>query len=135
MSKKNTLENMFPHASFPYRVEHKDKNDTRICWFSHPSHVQKYLDRSKLDVSMCKIDTHPDYTPVELQGSKKKTKKQDLFASVDTYVKITDKPAPRKKAAPAAPRSASKTPAKTRKSAATTGTAKPRTASPRSKKK
>jgi hypothetical protein len=135
MSKKNTLENMFPHASFPYRVEHKDKNDTKICWFSHPTHVQKYLDRSKLDASMCKIDTHPDYAPVEIQGTKKRTKKQDLFASVDTYVKITDKPAPRKKAAPEAPSSASKAPAKTRKRSTATSAAKAPTASPRSKKK
>jgi hypothetical protein len=139
-------EDLFPHSNFGYRVEHKDGNDNKICWFCHHTHVAKYFEKYKIDASTCKIDVHPDYPPLEEKQEKVKkprtTKKDKVFADLDTYVKITDveeKPKRTRKktaeAAPAAPRSGRKTPAKTPKQSAADPAAKPRTASPRSKKK
>lgn len=145
---KNNLktEDLFPHANFGYRVEHKDRNDNKICWFSHPTHVEKYILKYKINVSECRIDVHPDFTPLETKQEKVKkprtTKKDKVFADLDTYVKITDveeKPKQTRKqpakASPAPTRSARKTPAKTPKQSAAAPAAKTRTASPRSKKK
>ena len=135
-------EDLFPHANFGYRLEHKDRNDNKICWFSHYTHVGKYIEKYKINASECKIDVHPDYPPLEVKLEKVKkprtTKKDKVFADLDTYVKITDAEKKRKqpaKASPAPTRSARKTPAKTAKQSAAAPAAKTPTASPRSKKK
>ncbi len=139
-------EELFPHSNFGYRLEHKDRNDNKICWFCHHTHVGKYLEKYKIDVSQCKIDVHPDYPPLDVKPEKVKkprtTKKDKVFADVDTYVKITDveeKPKRTRKQpakeSPAPTRSARKTPAKTPKQSAAVPAAKTPTASPRSKKK
>lgn len=110
---------LFPHSNFGYRLEFKDNKDKKICWFCHPSHVTKYLDRYKIDPSICKIDVHPDYPPIDGLSPKKQTKKKskpEVFADLDTYVKITDtsrketKAKRPRKASPAPTRSASKAP-------------------------
>lgn len=112
---------LFPHTGFGYRLEFKDKADKKICWFCHPSHVTKYIERYKIDINECHIDVHSDYPAIEGLTTKKtsktattkKPKKQKLFADLDTYVKIKEpetKPKRSRKASPAAPRSARKTP-------------------------
>lgn len=121
---------LFPHTGFGYRLEFKDKADKKICWFCHPSHVTKYIERYKIDINECKIDIHSDYPAIEGLTTKKapkkttkttttkKPKKQELFADLDTYVKIKEpetKPKRSRKASPAAPRSARKTPQATPK--------------------
>jgi hypothetical protein len=98
---------LFPHSdTFGYRLEYKEDKNTKVCWFCHSSHLQKYLDRYK--PTSPKIDTHPNYesfTQTKKEQPKKRTvkkQKQKLFADVDTYVKV--------KAPPAAPRRRSKVP-------------------------
>lgn len=43
-----TDESKFPYETFPYRLELKEGKSKRICWFSHESHVHKYIERHKL---------------------------------------------------------------------------------------
>jgi hypothetical protein len=38
----------FPYETFPYRLEHQEAKGKKICWFSHESHVHKYIERHKL---------------------------------------------------------------------------------------
>ena len=38
----------FPYETFPYRLEHKEVNGKKICWFQHESHATKYIERHKL---------------------------------------------------------------------------------------
>lgn len=38
----------FPYETFPYRIEHAEPKGKKICWFSHESHVHKYIERHKL---------------------------------------------------------------------------------------
>jgi hypothetical protein len=100
--KTKTTEELFPHSSFPYRIEHAEKNDNKICWFTHSSHVQKYIDRSQLKAGTYTVDVHPAYAPLEIKTEKKvKLKKQQLFADLDTYVKVSEKPKRTRKAATA----------------------------------
>lgn len=39
----------FPYETFPYRLEHKEGNGKKICWFQHESHATKYIERHKLN--------------------------------------------------------------------------------------
>ena len=118
--KTKTTEELFPHSSFPYRIEHAEKNDNKICWFTHSSHVQKYIDRSQLKAGTYTVDVHPAYAslePLEIKTEKKvKPKKQQLFADLDTYVKVSEKPKRTRKAA-TAPVLAPEKPKRTRKAA------------------
>lgn len=41
-------ETKFPYESFPYRLEHKEGNSKKICWFEHETHATKYIERHKL---------------------------------------------------------------------------------------
>ena len=101
------MKELFPHSdTFGYRLEYKEDKNTKVCWFCHSSHLQKYLDRYKPQSP--KIDTHPNYelfTQTKKEKPKKRTvkkQKQQLFADVETYVSV--------KAPPKAPRRRSKTP-------------------------
>lgn len=39
----------FPYETFPYRLEHQEQKGKKVCWFSHESHVHKYIERHKLN--------------------------------------------------------------------------------------
>ena len=39
----------FPYETFPYRLEHAELKGKKVCWFSHESHVHKYIERHKLN--------------------------------------------------------------------------------------
>ena len=43
--KKLSHEEMFPFETFPFRLEYKDGNDTRICHFQCEEHRDKYIKR------------------------------------------------------------------------------------------
>jgi hypothetical protein len=109
---------LFPHSNFGYRLEFKDGAENKICWFCNSAHIIKYMEKYKVDTKNSKIDIHPDYPPLVAVEEKKKVRKsKQLFADLDTYVKITeDKPKQRsRKAPPAAPTTARKTPKATPK--------------------
>lgn len=65
----------FPYEGFPFRLEHKDGKDNKVCWFSCQEHLQKYIDRYKpIDGN---IQTITDKAP--------RKQKQELFSSLDTF--------------------------------------------------
>ena len=43
--KKLSQEELHPHVGFPFRLEHKDGTDTRICHFECEEHRTKYIKR------------------------------------------------------------------------------------------
>ena len=47
---------LFPHENHPYRLEFGEKKNVTVCWFSCPEHLDKYLERYKLDSKTTKID-------------------------------------------------------------------------------
>jgi hypothetical protein len=53
-------EEEFPFDQFPWKLVHKDGNDTRKCYFQSEQHRQKHIDRynlKKKDITLsCKYD-------------------------------------------------------------------------------
>ena len=44
--KKLTEEQLFPYKdAFPFRLEHPDGSDTKVCWFKCEWDLDKYIDR------------------------------------------------------------------------------------------
>jgi len=48
--------NLFPYDKFGFRLEFGEKKNSTICWFECQEHLDKYLERSKLDKRTIKID-------------------------------------------------------------------------------
>jgi len=48
--------NLFPYEKFGFRLEFGEKKNSTICWFECQEHLDKYLERSKLDKRTIKID-------------------------------------------------------------------------------
>lgn len=62
---------LFPHENHPYRLEFGEKKNTTVCFFSCEEHLQKYLERYKLDKRTVKID-YRDGEPIK-SGKTNKT--------------------------------------------------------------
>jgi len=58
MSKTTDNRPKFPYPTFPFRVEHKDGNDKKICWFQTEDHANKYLTRSNLKSNEYKLESN-----------------------------------------------------------------------------
>jgi hypothetical protein len=54
---------LFPYEKFGYRLEFGEKKNSTICWFECQEHLDKYLERYKLDKRTIKID-YRDGEPV-----------------------------------------------------------------------
>jgi hypothetical protein len=47
---------LFPYENHPYRLEFGEKKEKTVCFFSCEEHLQKHLNRYKLDKRTIKID-------------------------------------------------------------------------------
>ena len=54
---------LFPYEKFGYRLEFGEKKNTTICWFECQEHLDKYVERYKLDKRTIKLD-YRDGEPV-----------------------------------------------------------------------
>lgn len=50
-----TIQSQFPYDSFPYRLEFGEKKNITICYFQCIEHLQKHIDRCKLDKKKVKV--------------------------------------------------------------------------------
>ena len=55
---------LFPYETFPIRLEFGEKKNTTVSYFQCQEHLDKYLERYKLDKRTIKID-YRDGEPVE----------------------------------------------------------------------
>ena len=55
---------MFPYENHSFRLEFGEKKNKTVCYFSCNEHLQKYLERYKLDKRTIKID-YRDGEPVK----------------------------------------------------------------------
>ena len=47
---------LFPYERFGFRLEFGEKKNSTICWFECQEHLDKYLERYRLDKRTIKID-------------------------------------------------------------------------------
>ena len=66
---------LFPYENHPYRLEFGEKKSPTICFFSCEEHLQKYLNRYKLDKKTIKID-YRDAKPVKSSKANKNSVEQ-----------------------------------------------------------
>ena len=55
---------LFPYEKFAFRLEFGEKKNTTVCWFECKEHLDKYLERYRLDKRTIKIDCR-DGEPVD----------------------------------------------------------------------
>jgi hypothetical protein len=55
------VEQEFPHSGFPYKLVHKDGNETRTCYFMNEAHLNKHIERYRLDRRKIKLLCRHDY--------------------------------------------------------------------------
>jgi hypothetical protein len=55
---------LFPYEKFGFRLEFGEKKNITVCWFECQEHLDKYLERYKLDKRTIKID-YRDGEPVK----------------------------------------------------------------------
>lgn len=61
---------LFPYDKFGFRLEFGEKKNPTICWFECEEHLQKYLERYRLDSKTTKID-YRDEPPVPSKKHKR----------------------------------------------------------------
>lgn len=61
---------LFPYENHPYRLEFGEKKNPTICFFSCEQHLDKYLERYKLDKRTLKID-YRDGKPADTSKKRK----------------------------------------------------------------
>ena len=66
---------LFPYETFPIRLEFGEKKNATICHFQCDEHLQKYLERYKLDKRTIKID-YRDGEPVKPSEKRKRSVEQ-----------------------------------------------------------
>lgn len=66
---------MFPYDSFPIRLEFGEKKNNTICHFQCQEHLDKYLERYKLDKRTIKID-YRDGEPTDTSKKRKRSVEQ-----------------------------------------------------------
>ena len=70
-----TMTDLFPYEKFGFRLEFGEKKNTTVCWFECNEHLQKYLERYKLDKRTIKID-YRDGEPVDTSKKRKRSVEQ-----------------------------------------------------------
>ena len=59
--KEINVEEEFPHSGFPYKLVHQDGNETRTCYFMNEAHLNKHIERYRLDRRKIKLLCRHDY--------------------------------------------------------------------------
>ena len=57
---------LFPYENHPYRLEFGEKKNRTICFFSCQEHLDKYLERYRLDKRTIKIDYRDAYVTLDV---------------------------------------------------------------------
>ena len=69
------MNELFPYESFGYRLEFGEKKNTTVCWFECQEHLDKYLERYRLDKRTIKLD-YRDGEPVKSGKANKNSLEQ-----------------------------------------------------------
>ena len=64
----------FPYSTFPFRLEHMEGTDKKICWFQLQDHAEKYIERNKLKPKDYKFESKD--VEIKTKPVRKRTKKE-----------------------------------------------------------
>lgn len=64
----------FPYETFPYRLDIKKEN--RVCWFIHEDHMNKLIEREKLNPKNYEVSTNGVALVGKSTGTKSRKKRQ-----------------------------------------------------------
>ena len=64
----------FPYETFSYRLDIKKEN--RVCWFAHEDHLNKLIEREKLNPKNYEISTNGVALVGKSPGTKSRKKRQ-----------------------------------------------------------
>lgn len=73
---------LFPYENHPYRLEFGEKKNSTVCFFSCEEHLDKYLERYRLDSKTTKID-YRDGKPSEPSKKHKRSVEQKSKSKSD----------------------------------------------------
>jgi len=73
---------LFPYDKFGFRLEFGEKKNPTICWFECEEHLQKYLERYRLDSKTTKID-YRDGKPSDASKKHKRSVEQKSKSKSD----------------------------------------------------
>ena len=83
---------LFQHQNHPYRLEFGEKKNITVCYFSCQEHLDKYLERYKLDKRTIKIDYRYG-KPTESGENSRTTYRKDLERPVtEVLVEVSGAP-------------------------------------------
>jgi len=74
----------FPYETMPFRLEHKEGKQTKVCFFACKEHLEKYLTRAKLSPKDCKVEVMDGVYTISKSSPKRKTKGK-LFSSIEDF--------------------------------------------------
>ena len=66
---------LFPYDKFGFRLEFGEKKNSTVCYFECQEHLDKYLERYKLDKRTIKID-YRDGEPIDTSKERKRSVEQ-----------------------------------------------------------
>ena len=66
---------LFPYEKFAFRLEFGEQKNPTVCWFECQEHLDKYLERYRLDKRTIKID-YRDGEPVVVSKERKRSVEQ-----------------------------------------------------------
>ena len=69
------ISELFPYEKFGFRLEFGEKKNSTICWFECQEHLDKYLERYRLDKRTIKID-YRDGEPTQPSQKRKRNVEQ-----------------------------------------------------------
>jgi hypothetical protein len=69
------ISELFPYEKFGFRLEFGEKKNSTICWFECQEHLDKYLERYRLDKRTIKID-YRDGEPTQPSQKRKRSVEQ-----------------------------------------------------------
>ena len=84
---------LFPYEKFAFRLEFGEKKNPTICWFECQEHLDKYLERYKLDKRTLKIDYRDE--PVVVSKKHKRSVEQKSKPKSDGGTSAVRKRKPR----------------------------------------
>ena len=85
---------LFPYENHPYRLEFGEKKEKTVCFFSCEEHLQKYLNRYKLDKRTLNID-YRDGEPTDTSKKRKRSVEQKPKSKSDGSVSAVPKRKPK----------------------------------------